>query len=267
MIETYKYFIKNFNGKGQDALSMYLRDTAYIGKYKLYRKEIYLENYIPRIMNDDLFFQVQDLLVKKEKVSKKTTKTSLFSGILYCNTCKIRMVKKTDNRVKSKLIRYSCDNSRRRKVGSMDYKCSNHHLIREDFIEKYLLNNIYDLAKKWISKNQITNSSPQKTEDNSEKIKKLNKKIEKLKDLYLDDLIDKDTYKKDLKKFQDEIEIIKKENHSDDKKDLTKVNEFINTDFSKIYPKLTLEEKRTFFLNLIDKIYIENGTVKEVVFL
>ena len=37
MKKTYEYFIRKFNGKGYDALQFYLRDTSYIGKYKLYQ--------------------------------------------------------------------------------------------------------------------------------------------------------------------------------------------------------------------------------------
>ena len=56
LTKTYEYFIIHFPGKGYDAMITYLHDTSYIGKYKLYRKNIYIDNYIPRIMNDDLFF-------------------------------------------------------------------------------------------------------------------------------------------------------------------------------------------------------------------
>lgn len=94
-MEIFKYFIQHFKNKGYDAMSNYLRDTAYIGRYKLYRKDIYLDNYIPRIMNDDLFNSVQILLKKREKTSKRTCNPSLFSSPIFCNICNTRMCKKT----------------------------------------------------------------------------------------------------------------------------------------------------------------------------
>lgn len=263
--ETYKYFINHFNGKGQDALYSYLRDTAYIGKYKLYRKNIYLDNYIPRIIDDELFLQVQTLLKKKEKYSYRTSSVGLFTGIVYCNVCKKRMCKKQDNRVKSKLIRYACNSSFKFKVGSMQHKCTNNQSVRESFIEDYILDNIYTLAKNYIKENTISNSIV-KT-DNSNEIQKINKKIEKLKDLYLDDLIDKKTYEQDYNKFKTQINKLKESQNISKPKDLTHLQNFINSDFKKIYNTLSIEEKRTFFLNLIDKIYIENGKIKEVIFL
>lgn len=263
--ETYKYFVNHFNGKGQDALYSYLRETAYIGKYKLYRKDVYIENYIPRIMDDDLFFSVQNLLVKKEKVSKRTQTPSIFSGIVYCKTCNCRMCKKQDNRVKNKLIRYCCDNASRRKVGSMEYKCDNHKLIREDDIENYLLNNLKELAQNFIANNTVVFES--KNIDNLKEQKELERKIFKLKDLYLDDLIDKDTYKSDYEKLNKKLNDLKQKNQKTNQKDFTKLKEYINSDIYNIYKKLNIEEKRTLWINVVDKIYIENGEIKEVIFL
>lgn len=263
--ETYNYFIKEFNNKGQDALYLYLRDTSYIGKYKLYRKNVYLDNYIPRILDDKLFYNVQRLLKIKEKTSTKTQSFSIFSGIIYCNICKNRMCKKQDNRVKKRLIRFCCDNATRHKVGSMEYKCSNHKLIREDIIEKYLLENVIKLSKEYINKN--TSISSKSLKDNSKQIEDIERKIIKLKDLYLEDLITKDIYKKDYNDLNSKLLKLKSNNVITQKKDFSKLQKIINQDIDEIYNLLTIEEKRTFWISFIDKIYIENNEIKEVVFL
>ncbi len=263
--ETYKYFIQHFNNKGQDALSSYLRETAYIGKYKLYRKDIYLDNYIPRIMEDDLFYSVQRLLKTKEKSSTKTSSPSMFSGLTFCYKCKNRMTKKQDNRTKKRLIRYCCDNASRRKVNSLEYKCENHKMIREEYIENYLLSNVKKLAQKNITENSIISSkSPKKK---SSKIKEIENKIYKLKDLYLDDLIDKKTYKNDYENLTDKLNKLKAEIEISEKRDTSKLEKMINLNIEKIYFSLSDEEKRTFWLNIIDKIYIEDGEIKEVIFI
>ena len=254
-----------FHGKGKDALYSYLRDTSFIGKYKLYRQDVYLENYIPPIMNIELFNNVQKLLKVREKTFNKPISSSLFSGLVFCNVCKNRMSKKQDNRVKNKLIRYCCDNASRRKVGSMEYKCTNHNLVREDYIESYLLDNLNTLAKKHINKNKLLSSQPQK--DNSKEIKEIQNKIYKLKDLYLEDLIDKDTYKQDYESLSSKLSKLKNTQEIPQKKNTTKLQNIINAKFDEIYISLTFEEKRNFWLNIIDKIYIENGEIKEITFL
>lgn len=263
--ETYKYFIKHFEGKGQDALYSYLRDTAYIGRYKLYRKNVYLDNYIPRIMSNELFNSVQQLLTKKEKISKKTNSVSIFSGLIYCNLCKNRMCKKQDNRVKGRIIRYCCDNASRRKTGTMQYKCSNHKLVREEYIEDFLLSNLKDLASRYINENSIINIDSKK--DNSKKIKQIENKLNKLKDLYLDDLINKDTYRKDYNSLSKILNSLKNENSIPIQKDFSNLQKTINSNILDKYLSLSIEERRTFWINIVDKIHIENGEIKEVIFL
>lgn len=263
--ETYKYFIQHFHGKGQDALHKYLRETSYIGKYKLYRKNVYIDNYIPRLMEDELFYSVQNLLLKKEKTSKNTKSPSIFSGLTYCNMCKSRMSKKQDNRVTTRLIRYVCDNASRKKQGSLEYKCQNHKLLREDILENYLLDNLKELSKNYINQNSILHYK--KSTDNSSKISEIKNKIYKLKDLYLDDLIDKDTYKNDYRKLEEKLKNLENISAPDTQKDFTKLQQIINLNFCQIYALLSIEEKRTFWLQIIDKIFIENGEVKEVTFL
>ncbi len=263
--ETYKYFIKHFFGKGQDALYNYLRETSYIGKYKLYRKDIYIDNYIPRIMDNELFYSVQNILKKGEKKSFKTTIPSIFTGIVRCDICNCRMSRKQDNRTKTPKMRYVCDNASRKKIGSMEYKCTNHKTIKENDIEEYLLNNIKDLGKNYITENIII--SEVNSKDNSKEIEAIEKKIYKLKDLYLDDLIDKDTYKNDYKNLNNQLNELKKQTNNVEKKDFTNLQNFINTDLNSIYKKLNIEEKRTLWLNLIDKIVVNDGKIKEITFL
>lgn len=264
--QTYKYFIEHFSGKGRDALYKYLRETSYIGKYKLYRKDIYLDDYIPRIMDDELFYSVQNILKKGEKKSSKTIIPSIYTGLIYCDTCNCRMCKKQDNRGKKGIMRYICDNATRRKVGSMDYKCDNHTSIREDYLENYLLQNVKKSAEKYITENCVINSSNQ-PKDNSKEIQTLEKKIYKLKDLYLDDLIDKDTYKKDYENLNHRLNELKMQTNIIPKKDFTNLQNFINTDLDSIYAKLNVEEKRTLWISLIDKIIVNNGKIKEITFL
>ena len=149
---------------------------------------------------------------------------------------------------------------------SLEYKCSNHKLIRESAVEEYLLNNISNLAKDYINKNTIISCSNKKN-DNSKKIKDTERKVEKLKDLYLDDLIDKNTYKKDYEKLNKQLNELRKVDTIPVQKDFSRLQNLINSNFIEIYNNLTLEEKRTFFLSIVDKIYIENNEIKEITFL
>lgn len=263
-IETMPYFIEHFPGKGLDAFKGYLRDTSYIGKYKLYRQNTYLDDYIPPIMDEGLFYSVQELLRKKGH-SKPADKVGLFTGLLCCSYCNGNFTKMVDHRTKRLTVRYRCHNSSVYFLGTMKSKCDFKSTVREEFIEEYLLNNLKELVKDYIKANEIQISKINKT-DNSDKIKKLQKKIEKLKDLYIDDLIDKETYKKDYSKYTKEIDELKIKTDDIKPKDFTFLKELINKDIDTIYNSLTREEKRFFWLNIIDKIYLKYPEITRVDF-
>ena len=265
MKETYQYFIENFKNKGYDAMSNYLKDTAYIGKYKLYRKDVYIENYIPPIMDISLWNTVQNLR-KKKSVLRTDTPVDKLSGLIYCASCGNRLSKKVDYRTKNKTINYVCDNNYRYKVGIDKKKCYNNKIIKEDLIEEYLLNNFDKLTNSFIVKNTIKPSN--KKIDNSSKIKSIENKLNKLKDLYIDDLIDKETYRKDYTKLTDELNKLKNVNTElPIQKDFSKLYKLLDSNYIAIYNALTIENKKRFWLSYIDKIIVENGKIKEVTFL
>lgn len=262
--QTYQYFIKHFIGKGHDAMVSYLHDTAYIGKYKLYRKNVYIDNYIPPILDQKTWMQAQNLRHRKT-VIRNSTVDDIFSGLIYCPECGMRLCKKIDNRGKNTLIRYICDNNYRFKVGIDKKKCTNNKSIREDSIEISLLDTLEDRIATY--KLKSATQSTVSIKDNSIDIKKTERKIFKLKDLYLDDLIDKETYKKDYLKLTSELNSLKSQNVVPVEKDFSKLDNILNSDYRKIYYTLSKKNRKKFWLNIIDKIYVENGQIKEVAFL
>ena len=264
MKKTYEYFIQHFEGKGYDALTNYLSDSAYIGKYKLYRKDIYLENYIPAILDIELWNTVQNLKTKKT-ITKKNNIDDIFSGLVYCNCCKCRLCKKIDNRTKNRLVRYVCDNSYRYKPGTKIKKCSNSNIVREDYIETYLLENILLELEKFKIKSEIEEKTI--VNNNPQKIKSIENKILKLKDLYLDDLIDKETYKKDYEKYSKKLSELRTVKTVKKSRDLSNLEKIFNSNYLNIYNKLSISNKKKFWLSAIDKIYVEKGEIKEVTFL
>ena len=263
--ETYKYFIEHFPGKGKDALSNYLRDTAYIGKYKLYRKDVYIDNYIPPIVDKETFDKVQQLHSKRPVYNNRNKTLDIFSGLIFCDECKRRMCKKADYRVKNCVIRYACDYRSRVIPGTNKRKCNNHTTIREDHIEKYLLDNLQDTFEKYKVKVKVKASPVKK--DNSSDIKKIKNKINKLKDLYLDDLIDKETYEIDYKKYTQQLAKLEIDITEVKERDFSKIEKILNSDYINVYNKLTKENKKRFWLSIIDKIYFSDGKIKEITFL
>ena len=104
-------------------------------------------------------------------------------------------------------------------------------------------------------------------QDNSKQIQKLENKINKLKDLYLDDLIDKETYIKDYKMYTSQLDNLKLEVVVEQERDFSKIEKILNSDYVSIYSNLSLENKRRFWLSIIDRVTILDGKVKEITFL
>lgn len=185
--------------------------------------------------------------------------------MLYCSECGLRLCKKVDHRSKNIIIRYVCDNSYRYKVGLDKKKCNNTKSIKESDIENYLLNNVKQEVENYIIKYK-TDSKPKKLEDNTQKINALKRKLEKLKELYVNDLIDINSYKKDYQAYTTELSKLSIA-QDEPKKDFTNMKQFLTLDIINVYSKLSKTEKKKFWILLINKIYIKNGEIKEITFL
>lgn len=270
-ILSFSYYKNNFPNKSYDAYRKMLTNTDYIGKYKRYRKDEYLENYIPRLMSDELFYTVQDLLSKKRKIVKnnKEAPITLFDGIFKCNKCGAAMSRRISYRNNKAYVSYRCWKTEKlSKDNDKLFQCDNKKNICESKVEQYLINNIKSEINNYIIENTITQQIPEKKFDNN-KIITIRKKLDKLKDLYLDDLIDKETYKKDFENFSKELKILETEKKKLEipiKKDFSKLEKILNSDFETIYNSLNQAEKRKFWITIIDKIFYENGEIKGIKF-
>lgn len=271
VLQSFSYYKENFPNKSFDAYRKMLTNTNYIGLYKRYRKNEYLENYIPRLMDDKLFYSVQNILNKRRRIVKnsKEAPITLFDGIFKCNRCGGSMSRRLSYRGNKVYVSYRCWKVEKlSKEPNQLYKCDNRINIAESKVETYLLNNIKDEINKYIITNTITSQkSPPEVDDS--KIISLRKKLEKLKDLYLDDIIDKEMYKKDFQKYSSELEKLeskKAEKEKPIKKDFTKLKQILNSDFETIYNTLSQAEKRKFWISIIDNIYYENGKIVRIEF-
>lgn len=157
---------------------------------RVYIGEAYgIPGYTEAIIDRETFDTVQRILPMN--VRKDQQHTYLFTGLVRCPNCgRVMNVGITG---KKSWPAYKCRYSH---IGQCDY----HHTHSERKIEKYLLSTVKDdLEKRYLSIKAV------KTEDNTEKISRLYRKIDRLKDLYVDDLIDMETYKADLGRYRAEI--------------------------------------------------------------
>ena len=106
-----------------------------------------------------------------------------------------------------------------------------------------------------------------KTNTQNEK-NKINKQLEKLRDLYLRDMIQIEHYEKQYKELSTKLDELNKLPTEEKIVDnVEPLKSFLANDFLKTYKKLNREEKRRIWLSIIDKIYIDTNYNIKIIFL
>lgn len=211
-----------------------LRNTTYIGKHN--GRDDYCEPIIP----PELFDDVQRKL--KMNVRTKTAQhTYIFTGLLRCS-CGKKMSGSTHRGARKK---YRCEGYYK-KAG-----CINGWKPAESEIENYLIKNLYDLIRAEMRPREYEIKEQDRTPDAGAQIDAIKRKIDRLKDLYINDLIDIETYKTDLARFNEMITEIESRPRKRDFKTLEAV---LRLDIPAIYKTLSEAEKRRFWRGFIDHI-------------
>lgn len=184
--------------------------------YKDNKEIIKIEGAMPRIISDEVFFQVQDKLGKRTKPRKKTNFEYILTGYLECGYCGYSYCGGQATRSKKDgtyIPRYTCTN-RKKKLG-----CKNKS-IRADYLENAVIDCIKntfltDEAIKMLSKkikeyidinNEKCNDS--KINDLKHEINKLKRQQEKILDLYLEEKININILNQKSDKIDKQINII-----------------------------------------------------------
>ena len=228
------------------SLNAMLRNQTYIGKHNG------LDDYCEPIIPEDLFYDVQRKLGMNIK-TKKNKHTYIFSGLLRCGCCGRKMAGTTRRKEQKK---YRCEYY-------YISDCENSHKPKERTIEEYLLQNIHDLIGEELRPREYEIGQDQEP-DRSKQIDTIRRKIDRLKELYINDLIDMETYKVDLIEYRAQLEELEQEPL---KRDLSGLKALLELDIPGIYKKLSEAEKRRFWRGFVDHISIDKAGEITVFFL
>ena len=208
------------------------------------------DNYCEAYMTKERFDNMRRLLDKNIR-KRKNNHSYIFSGLVVCDECEYRMA--------------GCHYN-----GHSYYRCSNHYANRrcnngggsnELYVEKYLLDNIEHLLHEHILLQ--TEKVEQRKKPVKSNRKAIEKKLQKLNDLYVNDFIDMDKYKQEYEFLKSQIIDVPEEQ----KKDLTVLKEFLNSDYKELYKTMNVEDKRALWRSIIKEIRIRNKEIVSVVFL
>lgn len=225
------------------ALARLFRNPLLYGSYR--DNDNYCEGYISK----ERFDNIRRLIESNIRV-RNNNHSYIFTGLIVCNECGFHMCGShyrgySYYKCGTRLVYKNCDNK-----GSGN----------EKHIESYLLDNIKALLSKYVA-------SLKEIEENFKPVKSnkkiIEKKLQKLNDLYVNDFIDMDKYKQEYDLLQSQII----DEPEEKKKDLTAIKKFLDGDFLESYPTLTTMEKQAFWRSIIKEIRLYKREVVNVVFL
>lgn len=224
-----------------------LRNRTYMGE------RYGIPDFCPGLVQADVFEHVQTLIQSRgHSRLAPSGRTYLFSGLIRCPSCgrKLNANPGIANAqgVHNKFL-YRC--GQRMSDGPTSH-CTFTRSIYEQKIEGYLLDHLQDMIAHHIY--EVNHTLAQQGKQHEDTIDSLNAKLARLKDLYIDGLIDKDTYRADYDKFQAQISNVA---HFRDR--LPKISpalrEIANEKgFRDTYESLTRENQRIFWHSIIEFI-------------
>lgn len=231
-----------------NSISRMLAKRQYTGMYRD------VKDYYPAIISEEIFNKVQ--LLAKRNVRVNTGRIFIFSGIVKCACCggSYGGVMGSSNHLYKY---YRCTRQ------TAHTFCTNSKRKSEKQIESYLLENARDLMSEYVVRLEAKQKEKKQQKSNR---KQIEKKIDRLKELYINDMISMDEYKHDREAL--EAQIIDETYQEEKKKNMDAINEFLKSDFEKIYNDLTDQEKQCLWRSVIDKIYLnEKNEITDVIFL
>ena len=131
-------------------------------------------------------------------------------------------------------------------------------------MEEYLLSHLRDLIGEELRPRDYE-LIEERTRNNADRIAALTRKRDRLKELYINDLITIEEYKRDREQFTQELEALQADRP--EKKDRSALEALLKLDIEQIYKTLDKTEKRRFWRAIIDYIvYYDRNNIR-VVFL
>lgn len=216
-------------------LRMLLTNERYIGKA---HGQV---AFCPPLIEPEQFRLCQKIVKQRaQRSSERTGRVYLFTGLVYCAECGNRL---SAHVVGKKYIYYRC--TRYEKLNLCTHKKRTSELV----LEQWLLENIVDSFESYNIKLQAQQKTARPID--TEKIKR---KMEKLKDLYLNDLIDRSVYERDYRALQDELQAA----YDLQRPRPVPVDTAAIKDVICVYDSLSRAEQQEFWRGVIGEIIITN---------
>lgn len=172
----------------------------------------------------------------------------LFSGLVFCPECGRRLGARPIKRVNSTSAYYNCP-------GHSQWKgCGNAKHYNEKHIEQYLLDHIEGKIAFLAQSHQKASVS------NKPKRDAIKRKLSRLSELYIDEMISKEDYKRQYQELNAELDSIPEEPEAID---IEAMKKSFFPGWKEVYGDLSREGKQAFWRNTIKAIYLSSNSVQD----
>ena len=230
-----------------------LKNPYYAGIYKGN------ENYCPPYISLEQFERNQ-FIIENNIRERKNKHTYIFSGLIKCKECGSSFVGQSSKSGKDKQNRcyiYRCNGA----YSNLAKKCTFKRIKSEKKFEKFLLENIEELARDYVIK--VTEVKPIKKDDPQKRMKEILSELDRLTYLFQKNRISIEKYDTEYERLENELKYISLEKPID----VQHIKDFLNSDWKSIYNDLTKENKRALWRNLIKEITIDKEQNISITFL
>lgn len=222
-----------------------LKNIAYTGEYQG------IPDYRPAYITHEQHAEILKIFGKHTRKAQRN-KVYLFSGMIYCPECNRVMASCTSNK---KTLGYRC-----RYHYNQD--CSYKHMVKEDDIETYLIENIGQAFKHHTlriaakNKNKAA-ANPKKYED----------QLERLNNVYIMGNISDKEYQKQSSELKAKIADLRAGNSKTTSIPKEVVDLLSDEEFPTLYKDLSRQEKKALWRSCIDKITIDGKMPNNIYFI
>lgn len=241
---TIKYIRETYGVNWCDAtFRRMLAEPLYTGVYDRGGRQN--ENFCPAIIQKEQFDRVQ-ALAKRNSRSAPSGRVYIFTSILTCAECDHKLV----GYLTRNYYYYRCNQHFQRG------RCSHNHSCREDVIEAWLFEHLQEELDRCKLEWEVKAADRRRKLGGNEKAA-IKNKLTKLKELYVNDLIDIEEYKRDYEIYNAALQQMP-DPVQETPPDFAAVERLLQSDFKSIYETLTREEKRTLWRSVIKEIRVDN---------
>lgn len=219
------------------------------------------------LIDPERFDRIQDLLARARRFGK-VKYSYIFSGLLVCSSCNHNLVGATltTKNLNGNIHRYTvyrCNtHTRQPRLGL----CDRVHSIHEEYVEEYMLEHIRPALSEYLSTYGVTSQEAKRSSQQAD-ADKIRKKMEKLFDLYMDDVIEKEEYCAKREDLESQLKECQAAPVPAPAPDLDKLRDLLSRDWESVYATFSKSEKNAFWKSFVRSVIVYGDKHMDIYFL